>query len=193
MLEFAVLIGSEGCLHEKQHSGVGYLHHSCFKKHGIFGGHFTLFQEYPWNTARALRLLLFCNENCQVLKNVHNLKWTLMDLSKFSSGSASLRDVPWERSYDLGRKVTAKVNCLEDNFFSARPLYFCHMRTDSGPGGFGTNIVKILAAWWQHQISPVMVLLSNREWKGIPRDILSISWRKHRNISVIWLAITSYS
>lgn len=74
MLEFAVLIASEGCLHEKQQSGVGYLHQSCFKKHGIFGGHLTLFQEYPWNTARALRLLLFCNENWQVSKNVHHLK-----------------------------------------------------------------------------------------------------------------------
>lgn len=70
-----------------------------------------------------------------------------MDLSKFCSGSTSLRDVPCERSYDFGRKVKAKIKCLKDNFFSVQPLQSLHMTvmTDSGAERFGTSIVKTLA------------------------------------------------
>lgn len=116
--------------------------------------HIFFFSRRYNNTASTSRLLLLCNENWQVSKDVHNLKLILMDLPKFISGTASLRHAPCERSYDIDRKVTdTKGSCLEDYFFFS----------PSSP--------------------PPTVPQSSR-------DILSISWRRHRNISVIWLTIT---
>jgi len=70
-----------------------------------------------------------------------------MDLSKFISGSISLRNAPYERSYDFDKKVTRSKGSWRI-FFQSLPLPSLHTKVDSGAEGFGINIVKILAAWW---------------------------------------------